>query len=128
VPLDHVTEEALDKWLDDRHKFGFRPTAPLFCSIRKTQLGNPMWPAYISGKLARLGREAGIEVRVNPESLRVTGQHEKELARSGQVEGAIWAYVMEEEPRPVSGGLRNVAQRDRPLRAKRGLPCDNYRT
>jgi hypothetical protein len=74
ISLDSMTTELLDRWMAVRKSLGIRPFAPLFCTAVADSLGRPVSPSYLRGKLAELGRTAGVQRRVTLEGLRASGK------------------------------------------------------
>jgi len=56
------------RWLDCRKQRGLSGHSLLFCTLR----GKPMSGQYVRGLLQRLARDAGVDRRVTPHSLRHT--------------------------------------------------------
>jgi site-specific recombinase XerD len=83
VGIDAGGLELLAPWLERRHRMGFGPLQPLFCSA----WGNPLTTGYVRRLLPALARRAGIYKRVHAHGLRHT--HAAELREEGVDIGVI---------------------------------------
>jgi site-specific recombinase XerD len=81
VGLDPAAFAVVEQWLDRRQELGVPRGAPVFCTITKGNIGQPVGGPYWREAIKRLGRKAGIEKRVHSHGLRHT--HAVELMREG---------------------------------------------
>ena len=77
VGIDPGSCQVISAWIERRSSLGFGASATLFCTTR----GTPMKASYLKALLPKLARQAGIEKRVHPHSLRHT--HAYELMMEG---------------------------------------------
>jgi integrase/recombinase XerD len=77
VAVDATGLALLQRWIDKRATLELKAGAPLFCTLA----GEPIEPRYVRTMVAREARQAGIERRCNPHSLRHT--FAAELAEDG---------------------------------------------
>ena len=78
VTLDATAKEHLESWLETRSRLGISAAAPLFCSVSAPQPGKELYSAYVRQMLIDAGRRAGIQKRVNPESLRASRREHRQ--------------------------------------------------
>lgn len=78
VGVDSQTKLNLDLWISKRKEIGINGAGnpPIFCGISKMNFGKPIQTVYVRNLLKRLGKEAGIEKRMNPHSLRHSFAHD----------------------------------------------------
>jgi len=78
VGVDAQTKMHLDQWMEKRSQVGVngRGNPPIFCGISKNNLGKQLQTAYVRNLLKRLGKNAGIEKRMNPHGMRHTFAHD----------------------------------------------------
>jgi site-specific recombinase XerC len=92
VRVDRVTRGLLDEWLAVRRRIAPGPMAPFFCTIEKTHLGWPIQKSVLIDLLRSHGLKAGIEKRVNSESLRLSRRRERVVAQE-RMSAGLEAYL-----------------------------------
>jgi integrase len=70
--LPRDARDAIDVWLTDRDWLGLERRGPLFCTITRGLLGQPVQAPYFREALKRLGVKAGVDKRVHPHGFRHT--------------------------------------------------------
>jgi site-specific recombinase XerD len=83
VGMDAGASALVLRWLEVRRKRGISSRAPIFCTLRGTQIDQ----SYVRHLLPRLARRAGIEKRVHAHALRHS--FAVELEREGAPLSAI---------------------------------------
>jgi hypothetical protein len=94
VPIDSVTLELLDHWMEVRRGLKLSKMAPLFASVSAGSMGNRLWAAYVRDMLAKTADKAGIEKRVTPSGLVKTYQ-QRTAERSQRMVSQLVAHIDE---------------------------------
>jgi hypothetical protein len=90
--LDPTARRNLDEWLEARKALALPGTKPMFCTVSAPNPGNTLYSAYVREMLSDAAVRAGVQKRVNPESLRVSRREHRE-DEAGRFEQTIAAYV-----------------------------------
>lgn len=96
VMLHHSTRDALDDWVEVRRALGIGPSSTLFCTTRKPGRGGKLWDASLRASLTAKGKALGIERRVTPEGLRVSGVSHRSQGAGRQMLEVLAGYLDEE--------------------------------
>lgn len=81
VPVLPETRGMFRDWMHERSRFLEDNEGPMFCSIAKASIGQPIDRRNFFRTLANIGRKAGISKRVHPHGIRHT--YALDLHRSG---------------------------------------------
>ena len=94
IPLDGDTLAWLSAWAEKRKALGMKGRHPFFCRVRTKGVGKERLPAgqpistrNVQALIARLAREASLEKRVTPHTLRHT--HASRLLDRGFTVGEV---------------------------------------
>ncbi len=70
VGVDDAALTVVESWISRRKTFGLNGRDPLFCSITKGKIGEPMHQQSARDVIKRLAARAGVEKRLSCHSLR----------------------------------------------------------
>ena len=127
IPVDGDTLAWLSAWSEKRKALGMNGHQPYFCRVRTKGVGTDRLPAgqpistrNVQALIARLAREASLEKRVTPHTLRHTyasrlldrgftlGEVQELLGHSAIATTAVYAQV---NPAALKGKVQNQASR-----------------
>jgi hypothetical protein len=89
VRLDSVTQSALERWIEVRRTLATSSITPWFCLVKENP-GRPIteW-STVRASMRRRAKRVGIEARVTPEGLRLSGERHLRSRAPGALESHL---------------------------------------
>ena len=94
MPIDAVTRELLEGWLQVRRDLNMSRIAPLFAGVNKGSIGNPVHDAYVREMLREAADKLSIDKRITPQGLKKTYEHNT-AERSARIVSNLAAHIDE---------------------------------